>query len=51
MVREKKKKGEKGRMGEKEGERERERGSVFLFISRTNPSGPDVVGHNVGIGH
>lgn len=47
MIRETKK-GEKERMRKKETEKERERGSVFLFISRRNP---DVVGHNIGIGH
>lgn len=50
MIRETKK-GEKERMRKKERERERERGSVFLFISRRNPGRPDVVGHNIGIGH
>lgn len=49
MIRETKK-GEKERMGVKERERERE-GVFFIHISYGYPGGPDVVGHNVGIGH
>lgn len=50
MIRETKK-GEKERMGVKERERERERECFFIHISYGYPGGPDVVGHNVGIGH
>lgn len=51
MIRETKKGRKGGNGGEGRKERERERRSAFLFISRTDSGGPDVVGHNVGVGH
>lgn len=51
MIRETKKGRKGGNGGEGRKERERERRSAFLFISRTDSGGPDIVGHNVGVGH